>query len=140
MKWTLYHLLNWAIPLTELDSLPFTELDSLPLTELYSLPHTELDSLPLTELDSTTHVRPARGLAEHRPSLGQHDSCRAVSVIQLAGEVGPLVVEGQTPGPSLALLGTPEHPFRAERCEGVSVQSATRLDLRGQVDGELGCC
>ena len=41
-------------------------MDSLPLTEMDSLPLTELDYLPLTELDSTTHVRPGRGLAEHR--------------------------------------------------------------------------
>ena len=65
----------------------------------------------------STHVGPGRRVAEHRPLFGHQAGAGAAAgpVIQLAGGAGPLEVEGQTPGPSLAHLGACFQTIGAER-------------------------
>ena len=65
----------------------------------------------------STHVGPGRRVAEYRPLFGQKAGAGAAvgPVVQLAGAAGPLEVEGQTLGPSLAHLGTCFQTIGAER-------------------------
>ena len=64
----------------------------------------------------STHVGPGRRVAEDRPLFGHQagDGAAAGPVVQLAGGAGPLEVEGQTPGPSLAHLGACSQAMWAE--------------------------